>query len=102
MPKGRRDSAPAPSPTAIGNVPTRAAIVVIMIGRRQRVGGGLLNRGHRITDRDARLEVERNGDRGNLTGMADGQRSRLRGGGRDRVERNQAAARRADVELRKG
>ena len=34
-PSGRRDSAPAPSPNAMGNVPTSAAMVVIMIGRKR-------------------------------------------------------------------
>ena len=34
-PSGRRDSAPAPQPSAIGIVPTSAAIVVIMIGRKR-------------------------------------------------------------------
>jgi hypothetical protein len=34
-PSGRRASAPAPSPSAIGSVPTSAAIVVIMIGRKR-------------------------------------------------------------------
>ena len=35
MPSGRRDSAPAPCPSAIGRVPMSAAIVVIMIGRKR-------------------------------------------------------------------
>src|SRR6185369_397269 len=34
-PSGRRDSAPAPIPRAIGSVPTSAAIVVIMMGRKR-------------------------------------------------------------------
>ena len=34
-PSGRRDSAPAPHPSAIGSVPTSADIVVIMIGRNR-------------------------------------------------------------------
>ena len=34
-PSGRRDSAPAPKPTAIGKVPISAAIVVIMMGRKR-------------------------------------------------------------------
>jgi len=34
-PRGWRDSAPAPIPSAIGSVPIRAAIVVIMIGRKR-------------------------------------------------------------------
>ena len=32
-PSGRRESAPAPEPSAMGIVPINAAIVVIMIGR---------------------------------------------------------------------
>jgi gluconate 2-dehydrogenase alpha chain len=35
MPSGRRSSDPAPIPTAIGNVPMMAAIVVIMMGRKR-------------------------------------------------------------------
>ena len=34
-PNGRRDSAPAPNPNAIGNVPMSAAMVVIMMGRNR-------------------------------------------------------------------
>ena len=34
-PSGRRDSAPAPKPRAMGSVPISAAIVVIMIGRKR-------------------------------------------------------------------
>ena len=34
-PSGRRDSAPAPCPSAIGRVPTSAAMVVIMMGRNR-------------------------------------------------------------------
>ncbi len=35
MPSGRRSSAPAPPPSAIGSAPTIAANVVIMIGRKR-------------------------------------------------------------------
>ena len=34
-PSGRLTSAPAPQPKAIGSVPTSAAMVVIMIGRKR-------------------------------------------------------------------
>src|ERR1051326_1441638 len=34
-PNPRREAAPAPQPSAIGNVPIKAAIVVIMIGRKR-------------------------------------------------------------------
>ena len=34
-PSGRRDSAPAPLPKAMGNVPISAAMVVIMMGRKR-------------------------------------------------------------------
>ena len=34
-PSGRRASAPAPRPRAIGTVPTSAAMVVIMMGRKR-------------------------------------------------------------------
>ena len=34
-PSGRRASAPAPCPSAIGSVPMSAAMVVIMIGRKR-------------------------------------------------------------------
>ena len=37
MPKGRRNSEPAPAPRASGNAPKRAAIVVIMMGRNRRI-----------------------------------------------------------------
>ncbi len=37
-PSGRRDSAPAPKPIAIGRVPISAAIVVIMMGRKRIIG----------------------------------------------------------------
>ncbi len=35
MPNGRRASAPAPIPSAMGSVPMIAAMVVIMIGRKR-------------------------------------------------------------------
>ena len=34
-PSGWRSSAPAPAPSAIGNEPKRAQVVVIMIGRKR-------------------------------------------------------------------
>ena len=35
MPKGRRSSEPTPVPRARGNAPSRAAMVVIMMGRKR-------------------------------------------------------------------
>ena len=35
IPRGRRSSEPAPVPSASGNPPSSAAIVVIMIGRKR-------------------------------------------------------------------
>ena len=42
MPSGRRDSEPVPSPRAMGRHPMKAAMVVIMMGRKRMMEASMI------------------------------------------------------------
>ena len=60
MPSGRRDAALAPTPIAIGSVPTIADTVVIMIGRKRTLAASTI--ASRRRDVLAALPLEREVD----------------------------------------